>query len=136
VSTESTTAKTIPAAEPKRTRDTELGRLRGQVRRERTHAKMAKRHAMDCDASQAEAEAAQVRAEARHTNLKAKHLRAVADHEHEIDALADRAEQAEADVAESREEVRLALDALRKGATANADEILADLLETLGGGER
>lgn len=79
------------------TRDTEMGRLRGQIKRERTHARMAQQHAMRCDASQAEAEAAQACAEANLAKLKAEHLRAAAEHEHKIDALTGRAERAEAD---------------------------------------
>jgi hypothetical protein len=44
-----------------------------------------------------------------------------------------RADRTEAAAERAREEVRNALDALRKGATANANEILTDLLESLGG---
>lgn len=84
-----------PTSEATRKRDVEMGRLRSQIRNERTRAKTARRQALEADASRAEAEAARARVEARHTQLRAKHLRAVADHQHALDAATDRAERAE-----------------------------------------
>jgi hypothetical protein len=98
-------------------RDTEMGRLRGQIKRERAHARMAQQHAMRCDASQAEAEAAQARAEARYAGLNAHHLRAVADSRQQLDATTERTEQAEAAV----ERVRADCEAVIAGELAADD---------------
>ena len=79
----------------KQKRDVEMGRLRSQIRNERTRAKMANRRALEADAARAEAEAAYARAEARHATVKATYLRTIADQQHALDAATDRAERAE-----------------------------------------
>lgn len=80
--------------EGKRTkRDAEMGRLRAELKRERTFTGMAERLALEADAERAGSEA-------RYATLNARHRRAVADHRKAADAITERAEKAEADLAE------------------------------------
>lgn len=111
-----------------RKRDTEVGRLRGQVKRERALAKMAERHSLTADAGKAEAEAGQARAEARYAGIQATYLRAVANHGADADAIErvrELADELEVDttVGLIRQQI---VDRLRKALGDTAGETHAD----------